>query len=40
MKGQPCFVGLQGEGREWMNLTSPESVARFDYCFTDAMTFY
>lgn len=39
MKGQPCFVGLQGEGREWMTLTSPESVARFDYCFTDAMTF-
>ena len=39
MKGQCCFVGLQGEGREWMTLTSPESVARFDYCFTDAMTF-
>jgi hypothetical protein len=39
MKGQSCFVGLQGEGREWMTLTSPESVARFDYCFTDAMTF-
>jgi hypothetical protein len=39
MQNQPCFVGLQGEGREWMTLTSPESVARFDYCFTDAMTF-
>ncbi|MGB2678879.1 MAG: DUF1080 domain-containing protein [Candidatus Acidiferrum sp.] len=39
MKGQPCFVALQGEGREWMTLASPESVARFDYCFTDAMTF-
>ena len=39
MKDQPCFVGLQGEGREWMNLTSPESIAKFDYCFTDAMTF-
>jgi 3-keto-disaccharide hydrolase len=39
MKNQPCYVGLQGEGREWMTLTSPESVARFDYCFTDAMTF-
>ena len=38
-KGQPCYVALQGEGREWMTLTSPESVARFDYCFTDAMTF-
>jgi hypothetical protein len=39
MKNQPCYVALQGEGREWMTLTSPESVARFDYCFTDAMTF-
>jgi Domain of Unknown Function (DUF1080) len=39
MEGQPCFVALQGEGREWMMLASPVSVARFDYCFTDAMTF-
>ncbi len=39
MKGQPCYVALQGEGREWMTLTSPESIAAFDYCFTDAMTF-
>ena len=39
MKGQPCFVALQGEGREWMTLSSPESVASFDYVFTDAMTF-
>jgi hypothetical protein len=39
MKGRPCYVALQGEGREWMTLTSPESVALFDYCFTDAMTF-
>jgi Domain of Unknown Function (DUF1080) len=39
MKGQPCYVALQGEGREWMTLASPESIARFDYVFTDAMTF-
>ena len=39
MEGQPCYVALQGEGREWMTLASPDSVARFDYCFTDAMTF-
>jgi histidinol phosphatase-like PHP family hydrolase len=39
MKGQPCFVALQGEGREWTTLVSPASVARFDYVFTDAMTF-
>lgn len=39
MRGQPCFVALQGEGREWMTLVSPASIARFDYVFTDAMTF-
>jgi hypothetical protein len=39
MKGQPCFVAMQAEGREWRTLVSPESVARFDYVFTDAMTF-
>jgi hypothetical protein len=39
MKGQPCYIALQGEGREWMTLAAPESIARFDYCFTDAMTF-
>ena len=39
MKGQPCYVAMQGEGREWTTVASPESVARFDYVFTDAMTF-
>ena len=39
MKGKPCYVALQGEGREWMTLASAESIARFDYVFTDAMTF-
>ena len=39
MKGQPCFIALQGEGREWTTLVSPASIARFDYVFTDAMTF-
>lgn len=39
MKGQPVFVGLQGEGREWVTLVSKETVARFDYVFSDAMTF-
>ncbi len=33
------YAGLQGEGREWMKLFSPEAIARFDYVFTDAMTF-
>ena len=39
MKGQPCFIALQAEGREWRTLVSPASIARFDYAFTDAMTF-
>jgi histidinol phosphatase-like PHP family hydrolase len=39
MKGQPCFVALQGEGREWVTLFSKETAAKFDYVFTDAMTF-
>ncbi len=38
MKGQPCFVALQGEGREWVTLFSRETIAKFDYAFTDAMT--
>jgi len=39
MKGQPNFVALQGEGREWVTLFSREAIAKFDYIFTDAMTF-
>jgi len=38
-RGQPVFVGMQAEGREWVRFFSPEAVARFDYVFTDAMTF-
>lgn len=38
MKGQPCFVGMQAEGREWPRLFSKEAIAKFDYVFTDAMT--
>jgi hypothetical protein len=39
MRGQPAFVALQGEGREWVKLFSRETIAKFDYAFTDAMTF-
>jgi len=39
MKGQPAFIGLQGEGREWVTLFSRETIAKFDYIFTDSMTF-
>ncbi|MGO9108431.1 MAG: hypothetical protein ACLP9L_04285, partial [Thermoguttaceae bacterium] len=38
MEGQPCFVGMQAEGREWPTLFSKKAIARFDYVFTDAMT--
>jgi hypothetical protein len=38
MKGQPVFVGMQGEGREWTTTFSREARARFDYVFTDALT--
>ncbi|MEI8225691.1 MAG: hypothetical protein WCG82_07165 [Bacteroidota bacterium] len=33
------FVGLQAEGREWVNIFSRESMNKFDYVFTDGMTF-
>jgi hypothetical protein len=39
LKGQPVFLALQGEGREWPTLLSRDTIARFDYVFTDAMTF-
>lgn len=39
MKGQPVFVGMQAEGREWVNLFSKDAIAKFDYVFTDSMTF-
>jgi len=39
MKGQPVFIALQAEGREWVRLFSRAAIARFDYVFTDAMTF-
>ncbi len=39
-KGYPQFyVAMQAEGREWVNIFSRESRAKFDYVFTDAMTF-
>lgn len=38
MRGQPCFVAMQAEGREWVELFSPEKIRCADYVFTDAMT--
>ncbi len=38
MEGRPVFVGMQAEGREWVAMFSKETRARFDYVFTDSMT--
>ena len=38
VKGKSIFRGMQAEGREWVTLFSPEAIAKFDYVFTDAMT--
>lgn len=35
----PCFMAMQGEGREWVKTFSQEAREQFDYVFTDAMTF-
>lgn len=33
------YMGMQAEGREWLNNFSKTSIAKFDYVFTDGMTF-
>ena len=38
MKGKPVYVAFQAEGREWVRLFSRPMLERFDYIFTDAMT--
>lgn len=38
MRGKPVFVALQGEGREWPTLVSKDTISKFDYVFTDSMT--
>ncbi len=32
------YIAMQAEGREWVDMFSKESVNKFDYVFTDAMT--
>jgi hypothetical protein len=39
LQGQPVFKAMQAEGREWVDMFSPELIAQFDYVFTDALTF-
>lgn len=38
IKGQPVFIAMQAEGREWTQMFSRATVALFDYVFTDSMT--
>lgn len=39
MQNVPAFNAMQAEGREWLNIFSPDAYNTFDYIFTDAMTF-
>ena len=39
-QGQPVFVGMQAEGREWVKMFSRQAIAKFDYVITDAMTIF
>ena len=38
MKDKGVYVAMQAEGREWVEMFSPEVMAQFDYVFTDSMT--
>jgi hypothetical protein len=38
LKGLPVFIGMQAEGREWLQMFSKSAVSAFDYVFTDSMT--
>jgi hypothetical protein len=38
LKGKPCFIGFQAEGREWTGMFSRAAMSRFDYLITDSMT--
>lgn len=38
MRGQSAFCAMQAEGREWTQMFSRRAVSRFDYVFSDSMT--
>jgi len=40
LEGRPVFKAMQAEGREWVNMFSPDMIAKFDYVFSDALTFH
>ncbi|MBN2269649.1 MAG: hypothetical protein JXN61_03490 [Sedimentisphaerales bacterium] len=39
LQGRDVYIGMQAEGREWLSLFSMDLIGRFDYVFTDALTF-
>jgi hypothetical protein len=38
LEGKPVYRAMQAEGREWVKMFSPQMIAKFDYVFTDSMT--
>jgi len=38
MRRHPFFIAFQAEGREWVGLFSKATLEKFDYIFTDSMT--
>jgi hypothetical protein len=38
LEGKPVFKAFQAEGREWVRLFTRKALERFDYVFTDSMT--
>ncbi len=38
LDGKPVYRAMQAEGREWVTMFSPATIAKFDYVFTDSMT--
>ena len=39
MRPEPFILAMQAEGREWLTTFSQEARDKFDYVFTDALTF-
>lgn len=39
LEARPVFKAMQAEGREWVDIFSEEAINKFDYVFTDAMTY-
>jgi hypothetical protein len=37
-KPPETYLAMQAEGREWLTMFSKETIAKFDYVFTDSMT--